>query len=104
MDHAELGVIALTVPLPRSEESKDGEIIQQEPMTTQNGEGFVMSRIEGVPRTDDESKNEGSSDYSKIRVVAQEWSPNQTADPNNPHCHRSVYVQSVNLNNRFYIF
>jgi len=38
------------------------------------------------------------------RFVSQEWSPDQEEDRNLPHYHRSVYVRSVVLNNRFYIF
>ena len=55
MQHTELGVLSLTAPLQSMEESKD-ENEQHEVMTTQNGEGFVISSIEGVPTTEEESQ------------------------------------------------
>ena len=60
MQHTELGVISLSAPLQSMEESKE-ENEQQEVMTTQNGEGFVISSIEGVPTTEEESKREDPS-------------------------------------------
>ena len=55
MQHTELGVLSLTAPLQSMEESKD-ENEQHEVMTTQNGEGYIISRIEGLPTTEEESK------------------------------------------------
>ena len=101
MQHTEMGLILLTTP--RSyEESKESTEEDREAMTTQNGEGFVMTTVAGAPTTEDSIK--GPIDHTQIRLKTKDWSPDQPADPNLPHCHRSVYVQSVNLNDRFYIF
>lgn len=109
MEHTdERSVILLTVP-NRSDES--------EAPTTATGEGYSIVRLiddSQQEETKDKSAGEdlvgGSSgatnsvEGEQAKLVVQEWSAEQESDPNTPHCHRSVYTQSVPLNNRFYVF
>lgn len=58
----------------------------------------------------DEMEDAGCSRYSNdvmdpnAKLVVQEWSSDQEIDANLPHLHRNVYVKSVMINNRFYVF
>ena len=71
MQHTEMGLILLTTP--RSyEESKESTEEDREAMTTQNGEGFVMSTVAGAPTTEDSIK--GPIDHSQIRLKTKDWS------------------------------
>lgn len=53
-----------------------------------------------------EETKDGSAAAAESKFVVQDWSEDQQqeVDLNEPHCHRSVYVRSVVLNNRFYLF
>ena len=113
MEHTdERSVILLTVP-NRSDD--EGET----PPTTATGEGYNLVRLIDDSAREEESKEEtavtgdasntypfatNSVESDQTKLVVQEWSAEQESDPNMPHCHRSVYAQSVSLNNRFYVF
>ena len=93
----------LTPPIQKSQEVKEApENEAEEQNSTQNGEGYAISCIRGAPTTDTVSG--GEDQEQNMQIMAQEWSPDQPKDPENPHIHRSVYMQSVSLNNRFYVF
>ena len=48
MRHTDMGLVLLNAPRP-NEESKEQSDGEQEEMTTKNGEGFVITSVEGVP-------------------------------------------------------